>query len=305
MTGAAATASPHGTAAALEILRAGGNAIDAAAAAAWALCVCEPSGSGLGGQTIVLLRTQNGEVIVVDGHSRAPEAASIGAIEPAEQRIGRKASTIPSTVATLDSMQRTWGRLGRARVFEPALRLAEEGFLVSKLQARESRWVADQLNKSPQTSVLFLNNGRPLRRGDVLRQPALGTTLRRIAKNGADDFYGGEIAQSIACDMALNDGLVSQRDLKTQQKPVVRNPISLEYRGHRIMTAPPPAGGLQLLLALECLERSGDFANRDVRWYVAIAKAVQSAFRCRKEQPQRWAKVEEPGETTHLTVADR
>src|SRR5205814_7996968 len=118
--------SPYATSAAVEILRKGGNAVDAAVAASWALSVCEPSGSGLGGHTVLLVHSPEGRVQVLEGQSRAPRAASVQTVSAVQQRMGRSAATVPSTVATLDFAQRKYGRLDRASVLEPAIRLARE-----------------------------------------------------------------------------------------------------------------------------------------------------------------------------------
>ena len=154
--GAVATAFPAATEAALGILRAGGNAIDAAVAAAWALSVCEPSGSGLGGQTTMLVRTRHGKVTVVDGHSHAPALASLNSISKSAQRVGHRACTIPSTVATLGYAHRKWGVLSLERVMEPAIALAEEGYVITRLHRRQIKWVTGYLNASPSTARLFL-----------------------------------------------------------------------------------------------------------------------------------------------------
>jgi gamma-glutamyltranspeptidase/glutathione hydrolase len=304
MRGAVSTASPHATSAAIEILRKGGNAMDAAAAAAWALSVCEPSGSGLGGHTVLLMRNSGGHVRIVEGRSPAPKGASIQTVSAVQQRIGRTATTVPSTVATLDFAQRKYGRLDRASTFEPAVRLARCGFGISRLQRRESRWVSGMLSASPETAALFLGQRGWLREGEIFRQPALAATLSRLAECGADDFYYGEIAQSITCDMALNGGLIEPADLAGSAHPSVREPLEGYYRGYRVVTAPPPAGGLQLLLALEWLERAGRFDTRGAEWYAAVARATQEAFRCRETNSEKWKTLEEPGETTHLSVSD-
>lgn len=304
MPGAVSTASPYATSAAIEILRSGGNAIDSAAAAAWALSVCEPSGSGLGGHTVLIMRRRGGTIQIIDGRSPAPQAASLRTVSAMQQRLGRCAASVPSTVATLDFAQRKYGRLDRARTLEPAVRLAQCGFRISRLQQRESQWVAGRLASCPDTSGFFLRQGRALSVGETLRQPALAATLCHLAERGAQDFYEGEIAASIVSDMSLHGGLISRADLAGVARPAVREPIEGSYRGYRVITAPPPAGGLQLLLALQSLERAGRFQARDAEWYAAVAAAVQEAFRCREGDPQRWKTAEEPGETTHLSVTD-
>lgn len=325
----ASTAFPDATNASMEILRAGGNAVDAAVAAAWALSVCEPSGSGLGGQTTMLIHFAGGTNLVVDGHSHAPATASMHSISVAQQKTGHRACTIPSTPATLDFVQRRYGCLPAARVIEPAIRIAEEGFPVTALHHRQMTWVLGPLAADPAASRFFLDHGQPPRPGFRLRQPKLAQTLRRIVSHGAEDFYQGEMADSVVRDMQLHGGLVSKEDLASFALPVEREPLEGFYRGLRVLTVPPPGGGEQLLVSLRILEmllNGGQPPSAD--WYEAIALATYSALRDR-EQPAGWtAEVERfaallardagpwgirpdlspaaaAGETTHLNVADR
>ena len=338
--GAVATAFAQATEAALEILEAGGNAVDAAVAAAWALSVCEPSGSGLGGQTILLVHLADGRIRVIDGHSHAPAAASPAVITKAQQRASYRATTIPSTTATLSYAQRKYGRLPAARLLQPAIRLAEEGYRVTALQHRQAVWVAAKL-RATSACRLFLREGNPLRVGEIFRQPQLAATLRRLAVCGAEDFYLGGIARLIAQDMQLNGGLVTEADLAHLALPVEREPISIEYRGHRIVTVPPPGGGAQILVALKLIEQlaPSDFGGNEEEWYETIALACFGAFRERErnargpdgltlsesnrylseeraQQIAAWLlaqrpiprdehRTEGPGDTTHLSVVDR
>jgi gamma-glutamyltranspeptidase / glutathione hydrolase len=339
--GAVATASPHATRAALEILEAGGNAVDAAVAAAWALSVCEPSGSGLGGQTILLVHLAGGTTKVIDGHSHAPAAANPNVITPAEQRAGYRSCTVPSTPATLDYAQKKYGVLPAARVLEPALRLAREGYRITPLQRRQTGWVAQQLRASSAAARLFLREGNPPAVGELFRQPELAETLRHLSDRGVEDFYCGATARRIAEDMRLNGGLLTETDLALCWLPVEREPVFIDYRGHRIITVPPPGGGLQILLALELIEALApfDFGVKDGEWYETVALATYGALREREREPlgpedftpsvcksylgmervcriarelREWAAIrheesrtEPPGDTTHLSVADR
>jgi len=335
---AVATAFPLATEAAFEILREGGNAIDAGAAAAWALCACEPSASGLGGQTILLLRLADGKMLVIDGHSRAPAAASPCSITAQEQRIGHRATTVPSTPAVLDYAQRKYGALTPGRVMAPAIRIAEDGYAITPLQHRQARVVAGKLRGA--ASELFLRQGSPPPVGDIFRQPALAAALRRLATCGVEDFYRGGIARLIAEDMRAHGGLITEQDLAECVLPLEREPISVNYRDHRVFTVPPPGGGVQLLLGLQVLERLGPAAPPDIDWYEKVALTTSAVFRDRE---QRGSKLEdpaafrngcmltgssarllaaeiaagtcdrrhgpgaseEPGDTTHLSVSDR
>ena len=337
---AVATAFPLATEAALEILRAGGNAMDAAVAAAWALCACEPSASGLGGQTVLLLHGADGSTRIIDGQSRAPAAASLDTITARDQRRGHRSTTVPSTAATLDWAQRAYGTLDREHVMAPAIRIAEEGYPITALQHRQTRWVADLLRGSP-TADLFLPGGRPPEVGSVFRQPKLAATLRRMSALGIDDFYRGDIARQIAADMRACGGLITEADLASCGPPTEMEPLSTIYGDHRILSAPPPAGGLQLLLGFNVLAElaASGLASSDA-WYEAIALTTSAVFREREHCPlipgeltphlrrtllgrdhaRRLAAgivdrqcaaglatggTEEPGDTTHLSVCDR
>ena len=310
--GMVATAFPAATEAGVAMLRAGGNAVDAAVAAAWALAVCEPSGSGLGGQAVALVRLAQGSVLVVDGHARAPAAVSRATVGKAEQRRGYRACTVPTMPATLGYLLRRFGTLSQARVLEPALTLAEGGYAITPLQHRQLGWCKEALRSTAAAGAVFLHDGEPYRVGETFRQPRLAAALRRIAIHGVEDFYEGEIAQAIVADMRRNHGLLDAADLAAVEDPVEREPIALRHRGHEILTIPPPGGGVELLAALELLEdmhRAGAGGR-----FVQIAEATYGAFvlRERRHGAKRpgcapsfaGAATEEPGETTHLCAAD-
>jgi len=334
---AVATAHPLATQAALEILSEGGNAVDAAVAAAWALSVCEPSASGLGGQTTVLMHRPGDAPRVFDGHSYAPRGVSKQTVSRAEQRTGHRACVIPSTVATLCYVHRRYGRLARGRVMAAAIRIAESGYEVSPLLRRQIRWTLPAMSVSAGMSGLFLPGGQVPVVGGRLRHPALAATLRRLLTAGEDDFYRGALAREIVDDMARHRGLIDAEDLAAFTMPVERAALVESYRGYRVVTAPPPAGGLQLLLGLKVLEYlEGDRpeASPD-RWRARLALATYAVFRDREQRdlafdetqtavdqirlddraaaiaravgvhlPVASRTVEESGDTTHLTVAD-
>jgi len=340
-TGAVATAFPDATQAAVEILRAGGNAIDAAVTAAWALSVCEPSASGIGGQTVLLIRLADGEIRVIDGHSYGPAAASCGTISKEQQRVGYRSCTIPSTPATLQYAHEKYGILSRHRVMAPAIRLAETGYRLTRLQHRQMRQAAGR-SEAPGRLHPLLSKSVVPELGALFRQPQLARTLRRLADVGIEDFYTGEIGRRIARDMAEQGGLITEQDLADFALPAETEPLSATYRGYTVVSVPPPGGGLVLLQALKILEQltpaRGELS--DSAWYEAIAATVFSVFRAREVQPigpehfdsaQRhwllsdlraeWIAAgiasgggiarekpgfrEEPGDTTHLSVADR
>ena len=311
MAVAVATAFPQATDAAISMLRAGGNAVDGAVAAAWALAVCEPSASGLGGQTILLLRTRHGVTTVVDGHSHAPIAASPESISRREQRRGHRACVVPSTVATLDYARRTFGRLSHERVLAPAIAIATDGYPITRLQAGQLTRVAKSLRASGAAASLFLSkSGEVPEAGTIFRQPALAATLTRLVSAGADDFYRGDIAREIARDMEQYGGVLTYSDLATCALPVERQPLVAEYRRRTVLTAPPPAGGAQLLSVLGAIERSNIHWTSVGApcWYDTLASAIERAFHAREADAFHHAtsahRNDEPGDTTHVTVAD-
>jgi gamma-glutamyltranspeptidase/glutathione hydrolase len=338
---AVVTAFPLATAAGLELLRAGGNAIDAAVGAAWALCACEPSASGLGGHTVLLIHFADGTTRAIDGHSCAPFAASLDIVSPSQQRRGYRSCTIPSTPATLDWVQRRYGALSRDRVMAPAIRIAEEGHAITPLQHRQIAWVADALRQSS-SAELFLRDGLPPGVGCTFRQPKLALTLRRMADLGIEEFYDGAIARQVAVDMQSNGGLLTEADLRNYGAPAEMEPVSTVYRDHRVVSVPPPGGGLQLLLALNILAQlaPSGFNSSDEDWHEAIVLAASAVFRERELRPhapggpthavrrqhlsEAYARriavdaigpqrssarmndaAEEPGDTTHLSACDR
>jgi gamma-glutamyltranspeptidase/glutathione hydrolase len=335
------TAFPSASDAAIEILRAGGNAIDAAVAAAWALAVCEPSGSGLGGQTTMLIRFADGRTLVVDGYSRAPAAVSTKRVSRQQQQKGYRACTIPSTPATLEFAQKRYGVLPHAKVMEPAIRLAEEGYAITRLQHRQTKWCLSDLLASSTTAALFLKERRPFQVGDIFRQKKLASTLRRLSDFGVDDFYKGQVARAIVVDSAQNGGLITEKDLSDYEVPIERDALSVTYRDFQVVSVPPPGGGLQVLLGLNILEQfaAGELTLETDKWYEILAEVTYAVFHQRERfvvHPRdltpsllNWLlsdgraseiasnirancsqsacevdTTEEPGETTHLCVVD-
>lgn len=279
--GCVATAFGSASDAGVEMLRAGGNAIDAAVAAAWALAVCEPSSSGLGGQTTLLIRLADGRTTVVDGHSYAPVAVSRKLLSRLGQQKGYRACTIPSTPATLGFAQKRYGVLSPAAVMAPAIRLAQEGFAITKLQRRQWRWCLSELLACAATARLFLKDERPYRAGEIFRQKELAATLRRLADVGVEDFYQGRIAQAIVDDMRHNDGLITTEDLADYEGPIECEPLAIDYRGYKVVGVPPPGGGLQVLFGLKILEQMtrGGLAWENDEWYELLAEVTYAVFR--------------------------
>ncbi len=265
MAGMVATAHPAASEAGAEILRLGGNAVDAAVASAFALAVAEPGSSGLGGGGFALVRF--GEALVfVDFREVAPAKATRdmflrdGQPDPLLSRDGALAVAVPGAVAGYVALHERFGVLPRAQVLAPAIRIAAEGFVVDERFRSSLRWRLDVLRADPEASRIFLIPGAkgapaqvpPL--GHVLVQSDLAETLRAIADDGARPFYTGSIAHKLAADMKRRGGILDLADLAAYRVRD-REPLIGSYLGHAVATAPPPsAGGEVLLTTLNVLE---------------------------------------------------
>jgi len=248
-----------------EILKRGGNAVDAAVATAFALAVVEPAAGNLGGGGFMLVRLANGTTNFFDYREVAPGKATRdmfigpdGKLENNASTIGYRSVAVPGTVAGLALVLKTHGTMKLAAVVAPAIRLAEQGFPVSEKLAREFAEERPGLQRFSMSSRIFLNDGKTYRVGDTLRQPELAATLKRIAKNGPAEFYQGETAHLLAGDMAALGGLVTLDDLAHYQ-PKIRDVLHANYtlRGHRweVLSAPPPSsGGVAVIEALNMLQ---------------------------------------------------
>ncbi|WP_078427804.1 gamma-glutamyltransferase [Alkalihalobacterium alkalinitrilicum] len=253
--GMVSTASKPATEAGVKMLEKGGNAVDAAVAAALCLGVTEPQASGIGGQSMALLYLKEADrVFALDGSSRAP--FNIQPMKTPEKPItlGLKSSTVPSTPATLGYMQETYGRLTFAEVVEPAIEAAQNGFVVSSLVHRLLKKESEHLRKDPSIVKNFFENNEPKLKGQVVRQPELAHCLQTIADHGWQDFYVGSIGRKIVKDMKKRDGLITEADLCQIPLPVEREVLSSSYRDYDIYTFPPPGAGRVLIQILNTLE---------------------------------------------------
>jgi gamma-glutamyltranspeptidase/glutathione hydrolase len=245
----------------VEIMKRGGNAIDAAVAVGLALAVTWPSAGNLGGGGFMMIRRATGESEVIDYRERAPLAAhrdmyldEKGNVVEDLSTVGHKAVGVPGTVAGLSLALKRHGKLSWADVIEPARLLAAEGFIVNYHTARSLRGSADLLAKFPDSKRIFLRDGRYYEEGERLAQPELAATLERLKRQGPREFYEGQTARLIAADMKASGGIITERDLK-EYEPTVRKPLKGTYRGYEILTMPPPSsGGAVLLEMLNMLE---------------------------------------------------
>lgn len=300
-----ATAFPDATEAGAAMLRAGGNAMDAACASAWALAVCEPGESGLGGQTTMLVRRSDGTMLTLDGHSHGPSAVSRKKLRWRDQKRGIRSCVVPSTVLTLGEAHRRFGVLPLATVMGPAIRLASEGWVMTAGQRRLFKWTRPFVKKgSAEEAFLFKADGTLFDMGEVFRQPALTRTLERVAREGVRDFYDGSIAREIVEDMEARGGLVTAEDLRTLVLPVDRKTASIMYRGHRVVSIPPPGGGIQVLLALQMLQQMLSEGMGEASWEECLAEATWASFVERERWPDH-PKNTPASMVAYLTSAER
>src|ERR1700730_14418619 len=228
-----------GSKAGVEILKRGGNAVDAAVAVAFALAVVEPAAGNIGGGGFMLIRLADGRTNFLDYREVAPAKATrdmyIGAdgkLIPNENVtgsvLGYRSVAVPGTVAGLAVALNNYGRLKLAEVMAPAIRLASEGFAVSEKLAHELEEERPGLQQFPVSKRIFLKDGEMLHAGEALRQPELAATLLRIAKNGAAEFYRGETAREMVDDITHNGGIITADDL-AQYTPKVCEVLRADY----------------------------------------------------------------------------
>jgi gamma-glutamyltranspeptidase/glutathione hydrolase len=263
--GMVATDDPLASASGVEILKRGGNAVDAAVATAFVLAVVEPAAGNIGGGGFMLVRLASGKTNFFDYREMAPGKATAdmyirpdGMLDPEASTIGYRSVAVPGTVAGLTLALRTHGTMKLADVLQPAIRLAEDGFPITEKLLREFAEERSDLQRFSLSSHIFLNDGKMYRVGATFRQPELAATLKRIAKNGAAGFYQGETAQMLARDMAAFGGLITLDDLARYQpkiREVLRASYAIDAHHWEVLTAPPPSsGGVAVLEALNMLQ---------------------------------------------------
>ncbi|HET6161880.1 MAG TPA: gamma-glutamyltransferase [Dongiaceae bacterium] len=255
--GAAATAHPLATLIAIDTLRAGGNAVDAAIAAAAALAVIEPAMTGIGGDCFVLIAPKGSDrVIAYNGAGRAPAAASaewfldrgIGLISPDSVH----SVTVPGAVDAWCRLAEDHGKLGIDRLLQPAIQLAAKGFVVAPKVAADWRRGADRLRADPAARAAYLPKGKAPAAGDRIAFPPLARALKAIARDGADAFYRGWIADDIVRRLKAEGALHTREDFARHCGDYAA-PVSTSYRGTRVWECPPPGQGLTALLLLNIL----------------------------------------------------
>ena len=273
----------------VEMMQAGGNAVDAAVATGFTLAVVHPQAGNLGGGGFLLLRKATGEMRFIDFREKAPAAATQdmyldaqGNVIENASLIGYKAIGVPGSVAGLVYAEKKYGKLSLDKVVAPAIRLARAGFPLAWEDAQDLR--DEDLAKFPASKRIFQRDGKYYLPGEILKQPELARTLERIAKN-PDDFYHGAMARELAAAVAKGGGLITADDL-AQYEVKEREPIRGTYRGYDIISAPPPSsGGIALVEILNILEGFdlAKLGNRSAQSIHLAVEAFRRAFYDRAE----------------------
>jgi len=273
----------------IEMMQAGGNAVDAAVATGFALAVVHPQAGNLGGGGFMLIRMADGVARFVDYREKAPAAATAnmyldaqGNVIENSSLVGYKAIAVPGSVAGLAYAQKNYGNLALEKVMAPAIKLAHDGFALAWEDTEDLR--EDQLTKFPESKRIFQRDGNYYKPGEIFRQPELARTLERIAKN-PDDFYHGALARELSASLQKGGGLITADDL-AQYEVKERQAIRGTYRDYDIISAPPPSsGGIALIEILNILEGYDltKFGNRSAQMIHLAAEAYRRAFFDRAE----------------------
>lgn len=262
----AASQHPLASAIGAEIMKKGGNAVDAAIAVGFALAVVYPEAGNIGGGGFMVIRLSDGRTATIDYREMAPASATRDIYLDKDGNpisgeggsvIGYRAAGVPGTVAGFELAFRKYGsgKIKWEELVEPARKLAADGFVLSRRLANLFKAYKDSLERYEDSKRIFLNGGDHFEAGDRLVQTDLASTLARIRDEGAKDFYEGRTAKLIADDMRRNDGLITLDDLKNY-RAVERKPVEGSYRGHKVISmAPPSSGGIVLLQVLNMLEK--------------------------------------------------
>ena len=287
--GMVATDEELGSQAGVEILKRGGNAVDAAVAVAFALAVVEPAAGNIGGGGFMLIRLADGKATFLDYRETAPGKATRdmyigkdGKLDEEASVIGYRSVAVPGTVAGLALALKTWGSMKLADVMAPAILLAENGFPISESLAHEFEQERKGLQRFAARRHIFLNDGKMFQPGDTLRQPELAATLKRIARKGATEFYNGETARMLVDDMSRLGGLITLDDLAKYQ-PKIREVLQAKYEsnGHawEVLTSPPPSsGGIAIIEALNMLQSVPLKGWDDVESVHMVAEVMRRVF---------------------------
>ncbi|WP_288063470.1 gamma-glutamyltransferase [Rodentibacter caecimuris] len=277
----------------VEILKQGGNAVDAAVAVGFALAVVLPNAGNIGGGGFMVLHNEKtGEDLALDFRETAPLKASRdmyldanGQVEDGKSLFTHFAVGVPGTVAGMEMALKKWGTMPLHKVLEPAIKLAEEGFPISQTLANLLDTEKEVLGKWQSSRKIFFKNDRTLAAGEQLIQKDLANSLKLIAKEGAKAFYEGEIAEKIVQEMKQHNGLISLEDMRNY-KAIERRPIVGNYRGYKVVTMPPPSsGGIHLVQLFNMLENYplDEFGANSAKTIHYLAESMKLAYADRSE----------------------
>src|SRR5215207_3503085 len=294
----------------VDIMKRGGNAVDAAIAVAFALAVTHPAAGNLGGGGFMMIRLNDGKTTAIDYREMAPAAAhrnvyldKNGNLIEGEggSLVGYRAAGVPGTVRGMELALKKYGsgKLSWAQLVEPARRLAANGFPVTYSLARSLHGSREYLEQYPETKRIYLKGGNFYNEGEIFRQPELAATFGRLQRSGPNEFYEGETARLIVADMKRNNGLMTMEDLRGYVAKE-RTPLRGTYRGHEIISMPPPSSGgavlIEMLNILEGFDLQKMEASSSERYHL-MAEAMRRAFADRAEYmgDSDFVKVPVPG----------
>jgi gamma-glutamyltranspeptidase / glutathione hydrolase len=253
--GMVVSAHPLASEVGLKVLQAGGNAVDAAVATAFALGVIEPMMGGLGGSGSMLIwNQQNARAEYLDFYARSPMNPDTSVLNYTYNDMSPLGAAVPGTVAGLMEAHERFGKLSREDIVQPAITIAEDGFPVHGLLSRIIEAESEKLNLYRRPAEIFFPGGNPLGPGDILRQPELAKTLRKIKQQGQDGFYKGEVASEMISVLQELGNPMTEEDLMIFE-PKWKRPVCGVYRDHIVLSAPPPQSGFQIVQTLHLLDR--------------------------------------------------
>jgi len=291
-----ATVSPIATQAGLDAIRSGGNAVDAAIAAALTLGVVDGYNSGIGGGCFILIHTPDGKLYAIDGRETAPAMAfrdfyrdENGELQPAQSRTGARAVAVPGALLAYEQAVVRHGKMKLSQLLEPAAAIAERGFEITPFYHKKIARTRDKIMLFPATASLLLQeDGSPRVAGELMVQPDLATTYRSIATEGPDWFYRGPFATSVCNWMRENGGAISEADFASYET-VDRAPIATLYRDHIVVGFPPPSSGgihvAQILNIVEHFDLAAIAKRNRVEALHIVAEAMKLAFADRAHWP--------------------
>jgi gamma-glutamyltranspeptidase/glutathione hydrolase len=271
----------------IEILKRGGNAIDAAVAVGFVLAVTYPQAGNIGGGGFMLIRTKDGRVTAIDYREKAPAAAfpdmfldEHGNYDPEKALVGHLSAGVPGSVAGMLYALEKYGTMSRADIIEPAISYAKNGFEIEPQFAASLNANRESFSEFPATARIFVKKGG-FKPGELFVQKDLANTLELVKFHGRDGFYSGITADLIEREMKLNGGLITKSDLQNYQ-PVERKPLSTTYRGYEVYSVPPPSsGGICLLELLNMVEN--DTPEQSLSFYHLLAESMRRVFSDRAE----------------------